>query len=323
MGRYARGQLLESKLDLTDRGLALVDSYLGTRRRLAESSLALYRRDLKDFVSHPHENEIVQLSNDDLRRYFSTCRAAGLSQRTLLRKASVVRGFMHFVRSQNPNDPDEFGRALSVGRTPSSLPKPLSESVTRELIDRVETTAKISMTLVDLRDWLILELIYGSGLRVAELCSLEWPDFRLGSGFVQILGKGSKRRDVPLSGSALRALGQFRAAVDSSSTLGHAGDEGVDVEVNSHNPFLKNSRGNPMTPRDVRRILERWSLFPISPHQLRHSFATDLLNNGADLRSVQELLGHSSIATTQIYTKVSLARLKEVHAKTHPRANDN
>jgi site-specific recombinase XerD len=161
-----------------------------------------------------------------------------------------------------------------------------------------------------LRDDAVLEVLYGSGLRVAELCGLRREDLALDRGQARVWGKGSKQRVVPLSEPAVTALRAW--LTDGRGTL--AADRApADV-------VFVNQRGNPLTPRDCRRILDRRSLEPTHPHALRHTFATHLLDGGADLRAVQELLGHADLATTQIYTHVSRERLRQVFDETHPRA---
>ncbi len=284
-------------LDLGD-----VDEYLRARARLAPSTLATYRSDLVAFVEFLRSADLDALDAASLKRYFATLRRDGLSQRTLLRKASVVRGFVsHVSRSQGaPAAP-----RIKVGKAPSGLPKPVPERVVSRLLDGLGDQAEASPDPYVLRDLAMLELLYGSGLRVSELCGLARADVDLKRGFVRVLGKGAKERFVPISGPAAHALQSYLAR-----GLGGTGR------------LFLNRRAKPMTPRDVRRALQRRAPFAISPHQLRHSFATDLLTHGADLRSVQELLGHSSVATTQIYTKVSLELLKDVHKQTHPHGTE-
>jgi site-specific recombinase XerD len=159
------------------------------------------------------------------------------------------------------------------------------------------------------RDTAIVEVLYGSGLRVAELCGLTAADLDLQRGLVTVWGKGAKQRQVPLSRPAVEALRRYL----------HSERGVLDPEAQVATLF-PNRRGNPLTPRDVRRIIDRRAREPTHPHALRHTFATHLLDGGADLRSVQELLGHTDLATTQIYTHVSKERLRVVHAETHPRA---
>jgi site-specific recombinase XerD len=179
----------------------------------------------------------------------------------------------------------------------------------REMLDP-GVDAELGDGPVALRDTALLELLYGSGLRVAEAAALDVDEVDLGRGRVVVWGKGGKQRTVPLSDPAVAALGRWlqdgRAAMVTGQTPAAA-------------VFL-NARGRRMTPRDARRIVDRRSAAPTHPHALRHSFATHLLDGGADLRIVQELLGHADVATTQRYTHVSKERLRTVFDATHPRA---
>lgn len=293
MTRGCCGRVVTLELDIGD-----VGEYLRTRARLAPSTLVTYRSDLVAFIEFLRSTGLDELDAAVLKRYFATLRRDGLSQRTLLRKASVVRGFVSYISSSEgaPAAP-----RIKVGKAPQGLPKPVPERVVARLLDGLGGQAEATHDPYVLRDLAMLELLYGSGLRVSELCGLARADVDLKRGFVRVLGKGAKERFVPISGPAENALRHYLA-----EGLGGTGR------------LFLNRRANPITPRDVRRALQRRAPFAISPHQLRHSFATDLLTHGADLRSVQELLGHASVATTQIYTKVSLELLKDVHKQTHP-----
>jgi integrase/recombinase XerC len=191
----------------------------------------------------------------------------------------------------------------------------------------------VATTLVDrdLRDRTVIELLYGSGLRVNELCQLDLADAPRGARQIRVLGKGAKERIVPMSEPAVAALATWRdggRARFAESVRDRRSSEGVDTvavdTVDTVDPvdpkaLFLNERGSRLTPRDVRRLLDRRSATPVNPHALRHSFATHLLDGGADLRVVQELLGHSDLATTQRYTHVSKDRLRSVHQTTHPR----
>ena len=163
---------------------------------------------------------------------------------------------------------------------------------------------------VDLRDRAVVELLYGSGLRVGELCGLRPRDVDLVRGQVLVWGKGSKQRQLPMSESSVEAV---RAWVEGGRRMMATTETPADA-------LFVNRRGHRLTPRDVRRILDRRASSPTHPHALRHTFATHLLDGGADLRAVQELLGHSDLATTQLYTHVSKERLRTVYDATHPRA---
>ncbi|MDA8277656.1 MAG: tyrosine-type recombinase/integrase [Actinomycetota bacterium] len=285
-----------------------VQNYIGRRLSLAESTKAQYRSDLYDLVDVAIEVGVPDFSNDSLRIIFSHYRKQKLAQRTILRKASVARGFVDFLNSTEGKV--DASRPLNVGKSVHSLPRPMPTSTTARILDAAEAAARSSKERTVAQDWLILELLYGSGLRVSEVANITFGQIDAAGGYVRVIGKGAKVRDVPISKASTSAYKNFLSVVGISSL--RIGEK-----------IFINSRSNPLTPRDVRRVVDRWSTTPTSPHRFRHSFATDLLNGGADLRSVQEMMGHSSVATTSIYTAISLSALKEVHAKTHPLSNDD
>ena len=197
---------------------------------------------------------------------------------------------------------------LSTPSSGSRLPSVVSDDDLSELLGdssnvRLDDDADSPRRL---RDDAIVELLYGSGLRVSELCSLTASSIDLNAATIRVWGKGDKERIVPLSAPATAALQQLLDSVPGAA--------------NSREPLFTNQRNNPLTPRDVRRILDRRSPVPTHPHALRHTFATHLLDGGADLRTAQELLGHADLSTTQIYTHVSKERLQRVHRSSHPRA---
>ena len=203
---------------------------------------------------------------------------------------------------------------LSAPKGEARLPHVLKADELHRLLDDPPARVEQDPPSVRCRDDAVLELLYGSGLRVSEVCSLEVGDVDARRQWLSVWGKGSKERRVPLSGPASDALsawlsGGRRELLETSSTPPPASDA-----------LFLNRRGRPLTPRDVRRILDHRSPVPTHPHALRHTFATHLLDGGADLRAVQELLGHADLATTQIYTHVSRERLKRVFDAAHPRA---
>ncbi len=288
--------------------LERVEDYLDRRISLSESTRNQYRSDLHDLVVIAVELGVPDLSNDSLRTIFAHYRKAKLAQRTILRKASVARGFVDYVNTEAGLV--DASRPLNVGKSVHSLARPMPASTTSRILGAVEEAAKSTKDRVNAQDWLILELLYGSGLRVSEVANLTFGQIDAKGGYVRVIGKGAKVRDVPISLATIAAYNNFVVVV--GRTALRIGEK-----------IFINRRSNPLTPRDIRRVVDRWSTTPTSPHRFRHSFATDLLNGGADLRSVQEMMGHSSVATTSIYTAVSLSALKEVHSKTHPLSNDD
>ncbi|MEY2569841.1 MAG: integrase/recombinase XerC, partial [Acidimicrobiaceae bacterium] len=230
------------------------------------------------------------------------------ARRTVARKASSLRRYFGWLRRTGVIAVDPTTR-LSAPKGDARLPHVLRADELHVLLDEPspDTVARGDPAL-RLRDDAVLELLYGSGLRVSELCGLRCADIELDRRRVVVWGKGAKQRQVPLSAPSVEAVERW-LAVRAERVGADAGE------------FLfVNSRGRPLTPRDVRRLLDRRSPTPTHPHALRHSFATHLLDGGADLRAVQELLGHADLATTQIYTHVSRERLRRVYDSSHPRA---
>ena len=293
-----------NKGELLDR----VEDYLNRRLSLSASTVNQYRSDLYDLVEVAIELGVPDLTNDSLRTIFSHYRKVKLAQRTILRKASVARGFADFFNGEVGEI--DTSRPLNVGKSVHSLPRPMPSSTTARILGAAEEAAKSIKDRSTAQDWLILELLYGSGLRVSEVSNLTFGQIDERRGYVRVVGKGAKVRDVPISSATIDAYLNFVAIVGRSA-------------LRMGEKIFINRRSNPLTPRDVRRAVDRWSSTPTSPHRFRHSFATDLLNGGADLRAVQEMMGHSSVATTSIYTAISLSALKEVHSKTHPLSNDD
>jgi site-specific recombinase XerD len=246
-----------------------------------------------------------------LRRYLAYLSTRHYARATVARKAAALRSYFLWCRRQGvvASDP---ARRLSVPSASGRLPKVLSHRELAALLDGEAGEPPETPLAVALRqrDDAVLELLYAAGLRVAELCGLDRTGVDLTARTVTVLGKGDKERRLPIHERSAEALGRWLAE-------GRAGLAGPDSP--SQAVFL-NRRGNRLGPRDVRRLLDRRSPVPTHPHALRHSFATHLLDGGADLRVVQELLGHASLRTTQVYTHVSKDRLLGVYAGTHPRA---
>jgi integrase/recombinase XerC len=230
------------------------------------------------------------------------------ARRSIARKLSTLRRYFGWlVRTERLADDPSAG--LSSPRGDGRLPRVLHQDEVNGLLDDPPVTVQDDPPAVRSRDDAVLEILYGSGLRVAELCSLEDGDLDLERGRAVVWGKGGKQRVVPLSPPSIEAVRTWQRHRGELTTA-----ESPDGAV-----FL-NRRGRRLTPRDVRRIVDRRATSPTHPHALRHTFATHLLDGGADLRAVQELLGHADLATTQRYTHVSRERLRAVYDATHPRA---
>jgi integrase/recombinase XerC len=235
-----------------------------------------------------------------LRRYLASLGTRKLARATIARKVAALRSYFSWQVRQGRlgSDPTRTLRAPS-GR--GRLPRVLSNGEMTSLLRAGAATA------VDRRDLAVLELLYAAGLRVSELCGLDRGDIDPRGRTVTVLGKGGKQRRVPIHDAAAEAVRAWF-------------EHGRDQMDGPPEAAFVNRRGARLGPRDVRRILDRRAVSPTHPHALRHTYATHLLDGGADLRVVQELLGHSSLATTQVYTHVSKERLRSVYGETHPRA---
>ena len=280
-------------------------------RDLSPHTLDAYRSDLDQFVEWAARSRVVDLTEIDrrlLRRYVSWLSANRYARRSIARKASAVRALLrwavvHDLLAANPAD------GVAAPKLDHPLPKVL----------RAEDAARLMALPPDdspmgARDRAILELLYGSGLRVSELCGLDLGHLDLRSGRLRVTGKGRKERQLPMTPQAKDAINHYVA--EARPQLLPEGSAAIDA-------LFLNTRGKRIGPRSVRSIVTRYSsenTGAIGPHALRHSFATHLLDGGADLRTVQELLGHENLATTQIYTHVSMERLKSVYEQSHPRA---
>ncbi|HVM63433.1 MAG TPA: tyrosine recombinase [Acidimicrobiales bacterium] len=279
---------------------------------VSPATAAAYRRDLDAFVEWAERAGLGRpgdVTRLHLRRYLAHLATRRYAKRYISRKASALRRYFRWCRRTGrcPVDPAE---RLSAPAGEARLPRVLSAEDARKLLDRPPAPVAEDSDEVRARDNAVLELLYGSGLRVAELTGLDLDDVDLARRTVTVWGKGSKQRQVPLSPSAAAAI---RRWVDT-------GRPRLVAKESPAAALFLNRRGRRLSPRDARRIVDHRSVEPLHPHALRHSFATHLLDNGADLRVVQELLGHASLQTTQVYTHVSKERLLLVHERTHPRA---
>jgi site-specific recombinase XerD len=277
---------------------------------VAPRTVEAYRRDLVGFAEWAQRGDITGPDGVDrlvLRRYVAHLATRRYAKRSIARKASALRRYFGWAarRGLVATDPSTN---LSAPRGDGRLPRVLRQDELTALLDDPTPRAGDDPRR-RARDDAVLELLYGSGIRVGELCALSVGDLDLRRGRATVWGKGGKQRTVPLSEPAVAALRQWIGPARNEAVV----DRGTDA-------LFVNQRGHPLTPRDVRRILDRRAPSPTHPHALRHTFATHLLDGGADLRAVQELLGHADLATTQRYTHVSRERLRSVFEATHPRA---
>lgn len=280
-------------------------------RGLAVNTTAAYRRDLEQYRAHLEErgrNELDEVSAADVSGYVATLNDRGLAASTVARKIAAVRGMHRFVVAEDFVDSDPSA-LVETPRRPGSLPKALTVEEVERLIKATDGESALAA-----RDRALLEFMYASGARVAETVGLDVLDLDLSESVALVTGKGSKQRLVPLGSYAVAALGRYLER--RLELKGDRPDPGA---------LFLSSRGARLTRQAVWQLVRRYAVAAgidpatVSPHVLRHSVATHMVEGGADLRSVQEILGHASISTTQIYTRVSPRHLYEVYVAAHPR----
>ncbi len=286
--------------------------YLKVIKGYSDKTIESYSRDLLDFYDFMNHNGISSfgdLTHKEARRYMASLHSDGLKKSSINRKLSALRSFYKYLMKEwgYDNNPMEL---LSSQKEEKHLPAFLYEQEIDPFF------ALPDRTPLGLRDRVILEMLYGSGLRISELKNLTLSDIDTTQGIVYVFGKGKKSRIVPMGSSATEALSHYLLS----------GRTALEDKSGEITPFLiLNKLGTPMSVRSIQRVVDKYVhqmaiLKHITPHTLRHSFATHMLNNGADLRVIQELLGHESLSTTQIYTHVSKQKLLETYQKAHPRA---
>jgi len=284
--------------------------FLAFDRGLADRTVEAYRRDLDRFIEFLRgagRARPDQVDYDDVREYVYFLHSQGLAASSIRRAQSSLRAYFGFLLLEGvlQTDPTERMDTPRVART---LPDVLSPGEVERLIEAPDSTRAVYW-----RDRAILEVLYGAGLRVSELTGLKLGDVDRAEGLVRVMGKGSKERIVPLGGAASRALDRYLRQVRPNLERGEG-----------HGRVFLNARGGPLSRVSVWNLVKESARRAgiddkISPHTLRHSFATHLLEGGADLVVVQELLGHADISTTQIYTHLDREYLREVHRSFHPR----
>jgi integrase/recombinase XerC len=295
-------------------------AYLGSERRMSPKTLEAYERDVGQFLTFlaehlggtPGLKHLAKLTPADVRAFMAARRSDGAGNRTLMRGLAGTRSFARFLER---NGKGKVG-ALSAIRTPKlarSLPKPLAVKDAKRMADGEARDGETRAPWIIARDAAVLGLLYGSGLRIAEALSLKRGQApKPGTGdAITVTGKGNKARMVPVLPQVAKLIADYVALCP--------------IELPPDGPLFVGARGGPLLPRIVQLAMARLRGalgLPDSatPHALRHSFATHLLARGGDLRSIQELLGHASLSTTQIYTAVDSERLLEVYATAHPRA---
>ena len=291
------------------------DAFVQALVSSAAATVRAYRSDVESFAAWAARSGVEGPEQVDrllLRRYLAYLSTRGYERRSIARKAAALRRYFAFAKRRGliAEDPS---RRLTAPSGEGRLPRVLASGELEALLESAvpeDPPADPRVEAARLRDDAVLELLYGSGLRVSECCGLDVDGLDLAGATVTVWGKGGKQRRVPMSEPSADACRHYLQ----SARAVLCGPETPRSAV-----FL-NARGRRLGPRDVRRIVDRRSVVPTHPHALRHTYATHLLDGGADLRVVQELLGHSSLRTTQRYTHVSKERLVGVYRRTHPRA---
>jgi integrase/recombinase XerC len=296
-----------------------LEGFARSSSSLSELSVSAYLSDVRLFAQWCARGGLIgpdQIERNTVRRYVAYLTTRRFARRTIARKIAALRRYFRWAKRSDiiPVDPT-IGVQVSGGE--SRLPRILDHRQLDQLLDGASATEEPVWRTC--RDDAVLELLYGSGLRVAELCSLDQDSLDVEGCAVTVWGKGSKERRVPISEPCAEALSSWLRHRSEALTDSEA-ISGAGLADNDRVELFVNERGRRLTPRDVRRILDRRSPVPTHPHALRHTFATHLLDGGADLRAVQELLGHADVATTQRYTHVSRERLRSAYSNSHPRA---
>ena len=286
---------------------------LALERGLSEKTCIAYGSDLRSFAAYLKRRKIetaAGVTRDDIVDFLTDEREKGMRGSTRARRTAAIRMFFRYLKERRriPTNPSDL---MDAPKKALALPRVLSEAEVFAMLDEVKGEDPVS-----LRDRAMLEVMYGCGLRVSELCALKNDDIVADGELLRIFGKGSKERIVPIGGAAGRALAAYLGGSRESFARGNLAETHV---------FLTRL-GKPFTRQGVYKIVRDRAAAVgiaadrISPHVLRHCFASHMLSHGADIRAIQELLGHADIGTTQVYTHVDAARIGEIHRKHHPRA---
>jgi integrase/recombinase XerC len=286
--------------------------YLSAERNYSPHTVSSYEDDLRDFAGFMERelpgSPLEEVSRGDIRNFLATLLEAGAAPRTVARKLACLKSFFRFLRSREviPSNP---ALAIATPRLDKRLPRVIDEDAMNRLMQEPDRS-----TAIGARDAAVLEMLYSTGIRLSELIGLRWQDVDEENRTIKVRGKGSKDRIVPYGAPAQKALDAY-GALRHELALRQPVPDNVFLTV----------RGFPMNPKGVNVMVGEYigrvsEIEKKSPHVLRHTFATHLLDHGADLRAVKELLGHESLSTTQIYTHVSIDRLRSVYAQAHPKA---
>jgi len=287
--------------------------YLKDEKRYSQHTLSAYRNDLMQFSDYMAQTgekgriSVDQISKKDIRAYLGSLVKYGLARRSVSRKLAAIHAFFHYINktgilTHNPS------LTLTAPKLDKRLPQFLREDEVLQVLSSIDTGTRQGA-----RDRAILELFYGTGMRLSELTNLDVPHIDLHNGTVRVLGKGRKERVIPVGRTAARTIKHYLSK-----------RQAFQPPMEESALFL-NMRGHRLSQRGVQLLVKQWlsrisDREKLSPHILRHSFATHLLDRGADLEAVKQLLGHASLSTTQHYTHLTMDRLRKVYRQTHPRA---
>ncbi|WP_285766585.1 tyrosine recombinase XerC [Peribacillus sp. SI8-4] len=296
-----------------NKALSSFIEYLQIEKNSSHYTIENYKRDILEFFLFIDEQgmmDITSVEYFDVRLFLTSLYEKKLSKRTVARKTSCLRSFYKFLLREGDVKDNPFA-LVSLPKKDQKLPRFFYEKEMEQLFSSLKKDSPIGI-----RNNALLELLYATGIRVSECCEIKLQDIDLSLGTVLVHGKGKKDRYVPVGKYAQEAIELY---------IRTARMEMTSSDAKAHVYLFVNFRGDPLTPRGVRYILNELikksaAEGSLHPHMLRHSFATHLLNNGADIRTVQELLGHSKISSTQVYTHVTKDQLKKVYNATHPRA---
>lgn len=297
-----------------EQALTKYHNYLEVEKNYSTYTVQGYFKDINDFkqfLENENYGNLLKISSENISRYYiSHLVNSGYSKKSIARKISSLRAFYRYLTVENILEKSYFEN-VETPKIDKQLPKFLYQNEIEMIFNSIDKTTSIGK-----RDYALLELLYGSGLRVSEICSITQKNLDFPNEMIKVYGKGSKERYVPMNKRTIDALKEYlylgRPSLISKN------------ELEAPNELFVNHHGGPLTPRGVRVILDKIidatkELGHIYPHMIRHTFATHLLDGGADLRSVQTMLGHENLSTTQIYTHVSKEQIKESYMHNHPR----
>ncbi len=303
--------MTEHKLDRNPMEEYLI--HLKIERNLADNSIESYKRDIKHYIQFLESEKVFdwdQIDRYAIVLFLQRLKEEGKSDNSIIRMTSSLRQFHQFLRQEKITTQDVM-QSVDTPKKAETLPKVMSTKEVELLLETPDIETEIG-----LRDRAILEVMYATGLRISELINLKMDELHLTMGFMQTVGKGNKERILPIGGMAVHFLNEY---LEDSRPI-------FESRAKDSSPFVfLNSRGKGLSRQGVWKNIKKLVQIAgikqnVTPHMIRHSFATHLLENGADLRIVQELLGHSDISTTQIYTHITKARMKDIYNEYHPRA---